>query len=70
MKTVEEYEVESLVECAKILISDLDWLIRAYEGEFYHKNWERNVAHAVADVKASQREFNKKLRDYKKVASI
>ena len=69
MKTLEEREVEELVSCAKELISDLDWLVRAYEDEYYHRRWEHNVADAVAGVKFSQKFFNRQLRAYNKIAS-
>ena len=69
MKDLEEYGTMELVEAAKELIDNLNWLVRAYEDEFYHARWQVNVADAVADVKAAQKDFNRKLRAYSKVAS-
>ena len=66
MKELEQYALTELVEGAKDLMSELDWLVRAATGEEYHLRRAQNVADAVADVKAAQKDFNKLLRAYQK----
>lgn len=67
-KSLDDYAADELVECAKDLIDELDWLVRAYEKDEYRIWRAKNVADAIADVKHAQKIFNRAMRAYQKVA--